>query len=242
MPSLVSTLSKNLVFLSVANESRAFRSFPHPQPSNSCKILVSPIKSTQGQNSIIAQTSNDEYDPLSNQKGKSIAPNFPSSFFSSKALIIEKKKRLDSLFGRVVKIWKDFSAMGNLNGAMILAFFFLVSLFTASNASGSTPEEAFVKKIVSQHDIVMFSKSYCPYCRRAKAVFKELNKVPHVIELDQRDDGADIQDALSTIIGRRTVPQVFINGKHIGGSDDTVDAYENGTLGKLLGITSEDEL
>lgn len=33
------------------------------------------------------------------------------------------------------------------------------------------------------------------------------------------DDGWNIQDALSEIVGRRTVPQVFINGKHIGGSD-----------------------
>lgn len=33
------------------------------------------------------------------------------------------------------------------------------------------------------------------------------------------DDGGDIQDALRNIVGRRTVPQVFIKGKHIGGSD-----------------------
>ena len=33
------------------------------------------------------------------------------------------------------------------------------------------------------------------------------------------DDGTNIQDALGEIVGRRTVPQVFIKGKHIGGSD-----------------------
>jgi hypothetical protein len=33
------------------------------------------------------------------------------------------------------------------------------------------------------------------------------------------EDGHDIQDAMSEIVGRRTVPQVFIDGKHIGGSD-----------------------
>lgn len=33
------------------------------------------------------------------------------------------------------------------------------------------------------------------------------------------EDGHNIQDAMSEIVGRRTVPQVFINGKHIGGSD-----------------------
>lgn len=35
------------------------------------------------------------------------------------------------------------------------------------------------------------------------------------------EDGSDIQDALSDIVGRRTVPQVFVHGKHLGGSDGT---------------------
>uniref|UniRef100_A0A6N2N3J4 Glutaredoxin domain-containing protein n=1 Tax=Salix viminalis TaxID=40686 RepID=A0A6N2N3J4_SALVM len=96
-------------------------------------------------------------------------------------------------------------------------------------ASGS-PEATFVKKTISSHKIVIFSKSYCPYCKKAKGVFKELNQTPHVVELDQRklkkmvgpvfaEDGQNIQDAMSEIVGRRTVPQVFIDGKHIGGSD-----------------------
>nr|GFC87042.1 glutaredoxin [Tanacetum cinerariifolium] len=33
-------------------------------------------------------------------------------------------------------------------------------------------------------------------------------------------------------------PQVFINGKHLGGSDDTIEAYQSGELAKLLGIAS----
>lgn len=112
-----------------------------------------------------------------------------------------------------------------------------ISICTSfTSAAASTPESGFVKKTISSHPIVIFSKSYCPYCKRAKAVFKELKQVPHVVELDEREDGWNIQDALSEIVGRRTVPQVFINGKHIGGSDDTVEAYESGKLAKLLGI------
>lgn len=119
----------------------------------------------------------------------------------------------------------------------------MVSLLTASyctvEAKPKSPS-AFVKTTISSHSIVIFSKSYCPYCRRAKAVFKELKQEPYVIELDERDDGGKIQNALSEIVGRRTVPQVFINGKHLGGSDDTVEAYENGELAKLLGIDTVD--
>ncbi|XP_051149774.1 glutaredoxin-C4 [Andrographis paniculata] len=124
-----------------------------------------------------------------------------------------------------------------------LSIVVVLVLLLGSNFGGAVakPKSAsdFVKKTVSSHTIAIFSKSYCPYCRRAKAVFKELNQEPFVVELDERDDGRDIQDALIELVGRRTVPQVFINGKHLGGSDDTVDAYENGELAKLLGIESE---
>nr|GMC58362.1 Glutaredoxin-C4 [Ipomoea batatas] len=102
---------------------------------------------------------------------------------------------------------------------------------------------AFVKKTISSHSIVIFSKSYCPYCKRAKAVFTELKQKAYVVELDERDDGWLIQNAVSERVGRHTVPQVFINGKHIGGSDDTIEAYESGKLAKLLGLNvSKDDL
>ncbi|CAK9329890.1 unnamed protein product [Citrullus colocynthis] len=124
--------------------------------------------------------------------------------------------------------------MLTVSAAMVCA----VAVASLCGAS-SSPESRFIKNTIASHQIVIFSKSYCPYCRRAKAVFKELHKVPHVVELDQRDDGSAIQDALSALIGRRTVPQVFIDGKHLGGSDDTVEAYESGKLGKLLGIKDD---
>ncbi|CAA3030135.1 glutaredoxin-C4-like [Olea europaea var. sylvestris] len=129
--------------------------------------------------------------------------------------------------------------------ASSLQFLFITALLWVSfsvpvDAKTKSPK-GFVKKAISSHSIVIFSKSYCPYCRRAKAVFKELKQVPYVVELDERDDGGNIQDALSEIVGRRTVPQVFINGKHLGGSDDTVEAYENGELVKLLGIATTEE-
>ncbi|KAE8056736.1 hypothetical protein FH972_013481 [Carpinus fangiana] len=126
---------------------------------------------------------------------------------------------------------------------IVLPLLVITIAASLSWVSSSTPEaaSAFVKKTISSHKIVIFSKSYCPYCRRAKNVFKELKQVAHVVELDQREDGSNIQDALSDIVGRRTVPQVFINEKHIGGSDDTVEAYESGELAKLLGIDVEDE-
>ncbi|KAJ0788405.1 putative thioredoxin-disulfide reductase [Helianthus annuus] len=117
-------------------------------------------------------------------------------------------------------------------------FIILLTIATVFTSNTEASSVDFVKKTVSSHPIVIFSKSYCPYCKRAKGVFKELNVKPYVLELDEREDGSKIQDALSEIVGRRTVPQVFINGKHLGGSDDTVEAYQSGELAKLLGIES----
>ncbi|KAB2016439.1 hypothetical protein ERO13_D08G091300v2 [Gossypium hirsutum] len=123
----------------------------------------------------------------------------------------------------------------------LIALILVIAASLCWVSSADSSEAAFVKKTISAHKIVIFSKSYCPYCRKAKSVFKELKEVPFVVELDERDDGWNIQDALSEIVGRRTVPQVFINGKHIGGSDDTVEAYQSGKLAKLLGIEVENK-
>ncbi|KAF8405305.1 hypothetical protein HHK36_010208 [Tetracentron sinense] len=72
------------------------------------------------------------------------------------------------------------------------------------------------------------------YCLRTKRIFNELHEQPFVVELDLRDDGSEIQNVLLDLVGRSTVPQVFVNGKHIGGSDDLKNAVHNGQLQKLL--------
>jgi len=97
----------------------------------------------------------------------------------------------------------------------------------ASSADG-------IKQTVSDNKVVIYSKTYCPYCTRAKGLFKELSVPAEVIELDQRGDGSDIQQTLTTITGSRTVPQVFIGGKFIGGCDDTMAAYSSGKLKEIL--------
>jgi len=48
-----------------------------------------------------------------------------------------------------------------------------------------------------------------------------------MFSLCRAEDGSEIQDALRDIVGRRTVPQVFVHGKHLGGSDGTFFLYTN---------------
>ncbi|KAH7443795.1 hypothetical protein KP509_02G051200 [Ceratopteris richardii] len=122
----------------------------------------------------------------------------------------------------------------------VLSIVFLLAMYLASlTPTSAEKHEDFVKRIIDENRIVIFSKSYCPYCKRAKSIFSQMEEEPFVIELDQREDGSDIQLAVSNLVGRRTVPQVFIHGKHLGGSDDTVAAYNSGRLAELLG-RSED--
>lgn len=77
-------------------------------------------------------------------------------------------------------------------------------------------------------NVVIFSKSYCPYCLRAKQSLIRIGIFPVVVELDERSDGLPIQQALLRRTGQRTVPSVWLDGKHIGGSDDVVAGVRTG--------------
>ncbi|KAJ9172714.1 hypothetical protein P3X46_015925 [Hevea brasiliensis] len=120
----------------------------------------------------------------------------------------------------------------------VASFLLVLSLFVLINAAivayASNSAAAFVQNVIHSQKIVIFSKSYCPYCMRAKRMFSELHEQPYVVELDLRDDGAQIQYILLDLVGRRTVPQVFVNGRHIGGSDDLKAAVQSGQLQKLM--------
>ncbi|OJJ57699.1 hypothetical protein ASPSYDRAFT_154788 [Aspergillus sydowii CBS 593.65] len=76
------------------------------------------------------------------------------------------------------------------------------------------------QKIIDENGVVVFSKSYCPYCKASKSLLSELGAKYYTLELDQTDDGSDIQDALQELSGQRTVPNVYIAKKHIGGNSD----------------------
>uniref|UniRef100_A0A1J3DQL5 Glutaredoxin-C3 n=1 Tax=Noccaea caerulescens TaxID=107243 RepID=A0A1J3DQL5_NOCCA len=118
--------------------------------------------------------------------------------------------------------------------AVPVLLMFLVFSDLSNCAGAANSVSAFVQNAILSNKIVIFSKSYCPFCLRSKRIFSQLKEQPFVVELDQREDGDQIQYELLEFVGRRTVPQVFVNGKHIGGSDDLGAAVENGQLQKLL--------
>lgn len=95
-----------------------------------------------------------------------------------------------------------------------------------------------VKGLIGQKKLFVASKTYCPYCQATlKTLFTDL-KFPEaqavVLQLDTSDDGQDIQDALYEINGQRTVPNIYIDGKHIGGNSDLQQLNASGKLQSLL--------
>lgn len=83
--------------------------------------------------------------------------------------------------------------------------------------------ETELNDILKKGPIIIFSKSYCPFSKKAKHILLDLYAItppPFVVELDQHELGSGLQDALLQSTGRRTVPNVLINGKSIGGGDD----------------------
>merc|ERR1719271_619179 len=87
---------------------------------------------------------------------------------------------------------------------------------------------------VAGSKVVVFSKSWCPFCAQTKALFDSNGIEYTAIELDERDDGALLQETLLGITGQRTVPNVFIGGEHLGGNDDTQKAAKSGKLAEML--------
>jgi glutaredoxin 3 len=54
------------------------------------------------------------------------------------------------------------------------------------------------------------------------------------MELDSREDGAEIQKQLGKLTGASSVPRVFIGGKSVGGHDDIMQLHQKGLLQKTL--------
>ena len=82
--------------------------------------------------------------------------------------------------------------------------------------------------------VLMYSKAYCPFCTDAKNLLKQGGVQYKVYELDNMDNGSAIQSALQGVSGQRTVPNIYIGGKHIGGCSDLQALASKGTLGGML--------
>eukprot|EP00245_Coleochaete_scutata_P005303 TRINITY_DN18759_c0_g1_i1.p1 TRINITY_DN18759_c0_g1~~TRINITY_DN18759_c0_g1_i1.p1 ORF type:complete len:183 (+),score=26.64 TRINITY_DN18759_c0_g1_i1:61-609(+) len=87
-----------------------------------------------------------------------------------------------------------------------------------------------IKEKNAENPVIIYSKTWCPYCGMVKGLFKKLGVAYKAVELDELADGDELQDALRSYTGQSTVPSVFIGGEHIGGCDDTMALHSQGNL------------
>jgi len=80
--------------------------------------------------------------------------------------------------------------------------------------------------------VLMYSTAVCPYCIRAEQLLQR--KGVSEIEKIRVDLQPELRIAMVEKTGRRTVPQIFINGQHIGGYDDLAALDHAGELNALL--------
>ncbi|HEY1373558.1 MAG TPA: glutaredoxin 3 [Candidatus Binatia bacterium] len=85
--------------------------------------------------------------------------------------------------------------------------------------------------------IVVYTTQVCPYCVRAKALLRAKN-LPFE-EIDVARDAKLREEAIRLSGGRRTVPQIFIDGRSIGGYDELYEMEQSGELDRLVGAAGE---
>ena len=84
--------------------------------------------------------------------------------------------------------------------------------------------------------VEIYSTLFCPYCARAKSLLER--KGVAYVNIDIIEDSAKRDEMLARSGGRTSVPQIFIDGEHIGGSEQLVALDRAGQLDAKLGLAA----
>jgi glutaredoxin 3 len=84
---------------------------------------------------------------------------------------------------------------------------------------------------VSQPNVTLYVSDWCPYCQRAKSLLAQKNVTINEINVEEQ---AKFREEMIARSHRRTVPQIFIGDKHVGGCDDLFELDRSGDLDRLL--------
>jgi glutaredoxin 3 len=84
---------------------------------------------------------------------------------------------------------------------------------------------------MTQPTVTLYTSGWCPYCQRAKGLLQQKNVVFDEINVEDDDKFREEMIARSN---RRTVPQIFIGDRHVGGCDDLFELDRSGELDRLI--------
>lgn len=96
------------------------------------------------------------------------------------------------------------------------------------------PIKPELKETIKLYSVVIYSKSQCQDCFRAKQAFRQMGIEPYIIETDLEDNQRMIMRGLFQLTGQSQVPVVFIGGKHIGGIHEVTKGIRSGEIQNLL--------
>jgi len=109
--------------------------------------------------------------------------------------------------------------------------------------SAAAPPDALEFLDQATHDpdnpVVLFALEWCEFCWSVRKMFAEYEIPYRSIDLDSvayQDDnqGGKIRKAIEQRTGLKTIPQIYVGGKHVGGASETFDACRDGSLAKML--------
>jgi glutaredoxin 3 len=81
-------------------------------------------------------------------------------------------------------------------------------------------------------EVEIYTQEWCPYCARAKALFDARGAAYREIPAERGTPARE--EAASRAGGRTSVPQIFIDGRHVGGCDDLLKLDRDGKLDDIL--------
>jgi glutaredoxin 3 len=84
---------------------------------------------------------------------------------------------------------------------------------------------------MTQAVVTIYVSDWCPYCQRAKGLLAQKNVAFSEINVE---DDAKLREEMVARSNRRTVPQIFIGDKHVGGCDDLFALDRSGELDRLI--------
>jgi len=113
----------------------------------------------------------------------------------------------------------------------------------AQAAAAEAPAEAVdhVEAVVSDPDqpVVLFALEWCEFSWSVRKLFQAAGIAYRSVDLDgpgyrENDWGGAVRKALAAKTGAVTIPQIFVGGRHIGGATETFDAFNDGTIQRLM--------
>eukprot|EP00982_Pelagococcus_subviridis_P004154 29081-Pelagococcus_subviridis.AAC.17 len=105
---------------------------------------------------------------------------------------------------------------------------------SSSDADAANPLTELITGKNESNAVTVWSKSWCPFCTQVKQLLEKEGASYLAIELDKFHEAEEIQASLAATTGQRTVPNVFVGGKHVGGCDDTMALHRSGELRKMI--------